>query len=94
MGGVLPHRCFRPPWVLTWWGITPSDSLTVALLNYALLTAFGTVSCGSTGASLPFCQPESFAGSKFHNLFSDVKQRQGLIRKWPWVLIGVKAMLV
>lgn len=49
MGGVLPHRCFRPPWVLTWWGMNPSDSLTVALLNYALLTAFGTVSCGSMG---------------------------------------------
>lgn len=40
--------------------------------------ALGTVYCGPKGASISSLQPDIFAGSKFCNLFSDVKREAGV----------------
>lgn len=54
-GGVLPPRCFQPPYVLTWRRITPvTASLWPSYLDCPADCALGTIDCVPLGhPSLP-----------------------------------------
>lgn len=63
------------------WGLPTQGCLALSSHGWPADRALGTVYRGPPGASIPSCQPDTFAGSKFCNLFSDVKREAGGVNK-------------